>query len=58
MTNNFNHFIGTLITINNRAVKVYGVVIRFRGEETVKWKIEDGDGKVYSIIIHNANYIP
>ena len=58
MTKNFNHFIGTLITINNRVVKVYGVVIGFRGEETVKWKIEDVDGKVYSLIIHNANYIP
>ena len=28
------------------------------GEEKVKWNIEDKYWKIYSIIIHNANYIP
>ena len=58
MANNTNHFIGLLKAINNRGFKSYGGVIKVRGEGAVKWKIEDDDGKIYSIIIHNVNYVP
>ena len=58
MTNNANHFIGPLRQINNRAVKVYVGLIKVGVEGKSKWKIEDRNGKVHSIITHNVNYIP
>ena len=33
-------------------------MIKVRGEGIVKWKIEDNDRKINSIIIQNVNYIP
>ena len=56
--NNVNHFIGPLRPINNRVVNVYGGMIKFRREVTLKWNIEDNDRNVHSVIIHNVNYLP
>ena len=58
MTKNVNHFILPHRPINNRVVKGYGGLVKVRGDETVKCKIEDDDGKIHSIIIHNVNYLP
>ena len=55
MTKNVNNFIGPIRNINNRVVKGYLAVIKVRGEGTHTWIIEEGDGEVYSIIIHNVN---
>ena len=57
-TNNYNHSIGIIIPIKNGVVKLYGVVIKARGEEKVKKKIEYHDGKVHYINIHNVNCLP
>ena len=45
ITNNTNHFIVPLKPIKNRVVTGYGVVIKVRGLDMVKWKIEDYYGK-------------
>ena len=58
MTTNVNHLIGPLSNTEKSVVKGYGVVIKFIGEVTVKWKIEYNDGKLHSIIIHIVNYVP
>ena len=55
MTNNVNNFIGKLRLIKNKVVKRYGGLIKFRGEDTIKRKIEDRDRNIHSIIIHNVD---
>ena len=58
MNNNDHNFIVYLRPINNRVVKVYVVVINVRGKEILKWKMEDDDGNVHSIIIQNLDCVP
>ena len=58
MNKNINKFIGLLRPIKNSLVKGYGVMIKVRGDVIVKMKIEDDDGEIYFIVIHNVNYIP
>ena len=58
MSDNTNHYIRPLWPIKNCIVKVYGLMVGFGGYNTIKWNIEDDNGKVNYIIIHNVNYIP
>ena len=58
MNNNANNVIVPLIPINNIVVKGYGGLIKVRGEGTIKYKIEDSNGKIYSVIIKNVKYGP
>ena len=55
MTNNVNKFIGTLRPIKNRLFKGYRIMIKVRIEEIVKWNIEENNGRIHSIMIHNIN---
>ena len=48
MAKSVNHFIGPLIPINNRVVKICSLIIKFREEGIVKWEIEDGDLETYT----------
>ena len=52
------NFIRTIRPTKNRDVKEYVLLIKVIGEVTVKCKIEDNDGKLHSIIIHNMNGVP
>ena len=58
ISNDKSHFIGP-IRPTNIGVKGFGNnMVKASGKGTVKWKIEDDEGKVHVITIHNALYIP
>ena len=45
MSDNINHFVKLIFPINNHAVKGYVGMVKFRGEGTIKWKIEDDNSQ-------------
>ena len=58
MTKNVNNFIGPLRPKKKGSQGDYVGTTKLRGDEIVKCKIEDNDGKVHAIIIHDKNYAP
>ena len=58
MTKNINLFVGPLRPMKKKVVKGCGGMITIRGEETIKWKIEENNEKINYIFIHSINYVP
>ena len=57
ISNDKSHFIG-LICPTNIGVKGFGGnMIKATGKGTLKWKIEDDEGKVHIFAINNALYV-
>jgi hypothetical protein len=55
ITNNINDFVGTPIKVDVRVKGIGGSVVATH-KGTVKWNIEDDQGKIHSILIPNSYY--
>ena len=53
-----SHFIGLINPVKGKIVKGFGVMIQFKGEGTIVWKIKYDDGIVHPIKIKKVLYIP
>ena len=58
MSNNINHFISALVTEPDMIVKGAGGNLKVMGSGTLRWRIEDNDGKIHQIICKDAIYVP
>ena len=58
MSNDEKDFITAITPLANMRVKGTGGFLKFIGKVTVRWKIEDDEGKYHDIIIKSALYIP
>ena len=52
------HFIGVITTVKGKMVKGFGLMVQVKGEGTLIWKIEDGDGIIHPIKTKKAIYVP
>ena len=58
ISNNSKHF-RSLSLVATKVIGVDGVLRGIAaGIGTVSWQVEDDNGKLHSIVIHNAYYIP
>jgi hypothetical protein len=58
ISNDKSHFIGPIRPTNVGIKGFGGTCVRAKGIGTVKWKIEDDEGKVHTFTIQNALYVP
>ena len=58
MSNDEKDFITAITPLANMRFIGAGGFLKFIDKGTVRWKIEDDEGKYYDIIIKNALYIP
>ena len=58
MSNNINHFISTLVPETDMIVKDAGGNLKVMGSGTLRWRIEDDDGKIHTIICKDAIFVP
>ena len=58
MSNDEKDFITEITPLSNVRVKGVGGFLKVIGKGTVRWKIEDDEGKYHDIIIKDALYIP
>ena len=58
MSNNLTDFITELKPANNTKVKGAGGNLQIKSIGTLKWRIQDDQGKPHEIYIKNALYIP
>ena len=58
MSNNIKHFITPLNPTPNTFVKGAGGYIKVKGSGTLRWRIEDDDGKVHTILVKDSLYVP
>ena len=58
MSNDKNDFISEITSVTNMRVKGAGGFLKVLGSGTLKWTIDDDDGKYHDIIIKEALYIP
>jgi len=53
-----SHFISALTPTPKIVLRESGGNFKVKGKGTVKWKIENDDGKVHTIIIKDFMYVP
>lgn len=58
MINDINHFISVLVAEPDMIFKVAGGNLKVMGSETLRWRIENDDGKFHTIIAKYAIYVP
>ena len=56
--NMITHFISALTPTPNTVLRGAGGNLKVKGKGTVKWKIEDDDGKSHTILIKDCLYVP
>ena len=58
ISNDSRHFISEIQPVHNKGLKGISGKLKVEGVGTIKWMIEDDDGKRHAIIIPNALYVP
>ena len=58
ISNKSNHFIVAITPVKGVMVKYFGVVVKFKGEGILIWKIEYNDRVVHPIKIKKSLYVP
>ena len=58
MYNDIEHFITPLTPTPNTFVKEAGDYINVMGSDTLRWTIENDDGKVNTILVRDSLYVP
>ena len=58
MSNDIKHFITPLTPTPSTRLRGAGGNLVVKGEGTVRWKIEDDNGKVHTMLIKNCLYVP
>ena len=58
ISNDSRHFISEIQPVHNKGLKGISGKLKVEGIGTIKWMIEDDDGKRHAIIMQNALYVP
>ena len=58
MTNKKSHFITPIERLPHQRVKGIGGLVQAKGRGTIRWKVEDDDGRVHTFDIPNSLYVP
>ena len=58
LSNNKHHFVGYIRKLENVYINGISGRLQIRGIGTVRWKIEDDNGRVHTICIPNTFYVP
>ena len=58
ISNDKSHFIGPIQPVTLGIQGFGGTAVHDKGQGTIKWHIEDDDGKVHAFTLHNTLYVP